>query len=154
MLFRSTSLLEICQAKRLAIAHTKSELSYVYEQQLLDDYAKRVKKDVLEHLQDYFFLTPVVRGMLQEIFKFGQLGLPCGLTPIILDAICQEYAELTTELIDEGAYQESLPVLCEFLKRYKFSQPMDHSFEKLRSMNSILTAVLDRGESYSQYPNQ
>jgi len=92
--------------------------------------------------------------MLQEIFKFEQLGLPCGLTPVILDAICQEYAELTAELVDEDAYQQSLPVLYEFLKRYEFSQPMDYCFEKLKSMNSILTAALDRGESYSEYASQ
>ena len=149
-----TPVLELTQAHRLATAHAKRQMAYVYEKQLVERQAIKVKKDIVMHMHEYFFVEPVVRGMLQELFRFDQLGLPCGLNHVILKQICQEFAECTAPLSDEAAYQDHLPTLSRFLNGYSFTQTHDFLYDKLKAMSFILQAAIDRGDNYSEYTRQ
>jgi len=140
--------LEHLQIQRIAICRAKLSYLYELEKVKLSLATKELENQPEKVLEKIPGAVGVSKAMALECIHYGQMTLPCNLTPALLSGICDEIDAFHGQIDNEHQFARSFPKLTKYLHSVSEFKPADGVLEKLAHIARRLEKVLDSGESY------
>ena len=140
------------QIERIAICRAKLTRLYEVERVRLQLVYEELKHQPEKIVEKLIGINGVPKGMLMELVRHGQVGLPCRLTPVLLLQICEEINLFHGQIKSADDFYKYFPVLSGHLKIYPvrgLSEDAD-IFDKLLAASSRITQVFKQGDQYDE----
>lgn len=142
--------LEKLQIQRIAICRAKLSRLYEVESARLEMRSNKLEHSTESILKELPYVEGVVKGMVHEMAIYGQLILPLGLSPVILEKIAQEVhgQEVRSEIKNPWRLLTSLSHFLEGIISFNTNETLD---SRLELVSSYISKVLGQGDLYHEH---
>jgi hypothetical protein len=144
--------LALLQIERIAICRAKLKKLYAVERVRLQLARQEIVRNPSKIVEKLVGISGVPRGMVKEMVRYGELVLPCNLTPNVLSEICHEIQAFYGQIEKDDDLVEHFPALIKFLEDYPIRGLSENAsyLEKSLAVMKRIEQVIKSGDQYGE----
>lgn len=146
--YEPKSPLEKLQIQRIAICRAKLAHLYELEKVKLSLAAKELEQQPEKILEKIPSAVGVSKVLALDCIRFGQITLPCNLTPALFSAICEEINSFHGQIDNQHQFARTFPKLTKYLNTFSGFTSAAGILERLAHIAGRLEKLLNSDEGY------